>query len=129
MKRACLLLAFALTGCAPHTSERGVRVGDETLKQFKAGTTTEAWLVAVLGPPTASSLVDGVENTRVLRYVSTEESSGFLSVFTGGSSRNRAVTYFIVTDGVVTRFWSDRATEHTALGTKVESDPGSTLVH
>src|SRR5688572_24158283 len=46
-----LVLVALLPACAgPSTSETGMRIGDETLKQFAAGTTTEEWLVAILGP-------------------------------------------------------------------------------
>ena len=119
------LCGLALQACGSGTSERGVRIGDETLAQFKAGTTTEDWLVAVLGPPSSCAPVRGVEQTRVLRYTSVEESDGLLSGILGRSVHTKAVTYFIVTNGVVTRFWADREIERTALGTPVETDPGS----
>lgn len=130
MTRLRITLAIAacssLTACAssPNT-EVGVRIGDETLKQFKAGVTTESWLVAILGPPTSCSRVLDVENTFVYRYSSGSESSGLISSLTGKSSRNTAVNYFIITDGIVTRFWADRAIERTALGTPVPSEPGA----
>lgn len=119
------LMAVTLCGCAGGVRDTGVRVGDETLKQFKAGSTTEGWVRAILGAPTSEAAVAGVENTRVLRYASGQEASGFLAALTGASTRNTAVTYFVVTDGVVTRYWADRSKEHTLLGGAVEDDPGA----
>src|SRR5690606_15089989 len=41
---------LVLGGCAGgRPQETGIRIGDETLKQFEAGVTTEAWLLAILG--------------------------------------------------------------------------------
>lgn len=128
--RACavvLPLGLALGGCASSgaISEDGVRIGDETLKQFQAGTTTEAWLLAILGEPTSWSVVEGVENTRVYRYATRERSGGgLMSLVTGSGGKDVAVTYFIVTDGIVTRYWADRAEERTLLGKPVEKESG-----
>lgn len=85
---------------------------------------TEAWLVAVVGPPSSSSVVAGVENTKVLRYATGEAMTGLSGLLAGRSQRNTAVTYFIVTDGIVTRFWADRAVEPTLLGKRVEAPGG-----
>ena len=108
-------------------SDTGVRVGDETLKQFQVGVTTEAWLLAILGPPSSESVVEGVENTKVLRYATGESATGLSSLFAGTASKTTAVTYFIVSDGLLTRFWSDRATSHTLLGNPVEEPAGGKL--
>jgi transcriptional regulator of heat shock response len=53
MSRRFILAAglSCLTACASVPRQTGVRIGDETLKQFKAGVTTESWVLAVLGPP------------------------------------------------------------------------------
>lgn len=123
------LLAFvgimpALTSCAAPPTQSGVRIGDETLKQFKAGTTTESWLLAVLGPPTSSSVVATIENTKVYRYALGEAAGGLGAIFSGEASKNTSVVYFIITDGIVTRFWADRATERNLLGKPVESSEG-----
>lgn len=121
-----LVAGWTLQGCVSSTppAQAGIRVGDATLEQFKAGVTTEGWLVAVLGPPTSSSVVEGIENTKVFRYATGESASGLGSIFSGKASRNTAVVYFIITDGVVTRFWADRATERTLLGTEVPESSG-----
>jgi hypothetical protein len=116
--------SMMLAGCAASSDDTGIRVGDETLKQLEAGVTTEAWLLAILGPPTSASEVEGVENTRVYRYATGEAASGIATWFTGSSMKNTAVTYFIITDGIVTRFWADRAAEYTLLGKPVETPGG-----
>lgn len=122
---AIIPLLAALAGCAGTQHQTGVRVGDETLKQFKAGVTTQAWLVAILGPPTTWSDVEGIPQTQVYRYATGEESSGFFQSVLGRSTRNTAVTYFVITDGVVTRFWADRAIDYTLLGEPVERETGT----
>jgi len=116
---APLLLTACVSSGPP--SQSGIRVGDATLAQFKAGVTTESWLFAVLGHPTSSSPVEGVSNTTVHKYVSGESASGLGSLFTGNASKNTAIVFFIVTDGIVTRFWADRAVERDALGKPVET--------
>ncbi|HVZ95154.1 MAG TPA: hypothetical protein VG797_11660 [Phycisphaerales bacterium] len=115
--------AAAIGGCAsaPHT---GVRIGDPTLKQFEAGVTTEAWVLAILGKPTSSAVVEGVENTKVLRYALTESKGGLFSLFTGSDGKTTSVVYFIITNGVVTRFWADREIERTTFGKAIEATGG-----
>lgn len=132
IRAACAVLVVTgalctLAGCASSPpSDEGIRIGDETLTQFKAGVTTEAWLVAILGPPTSWAPVDGVENTKVFRYATAERSGGGVaSLFTGSGRQNTAITYFIITEGVVTRYWADRAKEHTLLGKPVEQESGT----
>jgi len=120
-----LTFAFA-TGCfsTQPPTQTGVRIGDETLKQFKAGVTTEDWLVAVLGPPTTESELKTIAHTKVFRYALGEAAGGLGAIFSGEASKNTSVVYFIITDGIVTRFWADRAVEHTILGDPVEASPG-----
>lgn len=126
IRRAPMLVIVLLVvaGCANVPKQTGVRIGDETLRQFKAGVTTESWLLAVLGPPTSSSVVANIENTRVYRYALGEAAGGLGALFSGQPSKNTSVVYFIITDGVVTRFWADRATERTLLGKPVEQSGG-----
>lgn len=118
--------AMLCTGCisAPQRAETGIRIGDETLNQFKAGVTTEQWVLAILGQPTSWAKVEGVDNTVVYRYSTGEASSGIGSVFSGGASKNTSVVYFIITDGLVTRYWADRAVERTLTGKPVEQPSG-----
>lgn len=119
-------IAAFLPGClsSQPPSQTGIRIGDETLKQFKAGVTTEDWLLAVLGKPTSESAVKSIPNTKVLRYALGEAAGGLGALFSGEPSKNTSVVYFIVTDGIVTRFWADRALDHTLLGSPVEASPG-----
>ncbi len=119
-----LCAALALAGCSQPPKQTGVRIGDPTLEQFEAGVTTEAWLLAVLGPPTTQSEVEGIPNTKVLRYALGEAAGGLGAIFSGEASKNTAVVYFIITDGIVTRFWADRAMQRTLLGTPVEESGG-----
>lgn len=121
---AASVLCAGISGCTTPLKQTGVRIGDETLRQFKAGVTTESWLLAVLGPPTTSSEVANIDNTKVYRYSLGEAPGGLGAIFSGQASKNTAVVYFIVTDGVVTRFWADRAIERTILGKPVEEPSG-----
>jgi hypothetical protein len=114
------MLCALCAGCGSPPAQTGVRIGDETLEQFKAGTTTEAWLVAVLGPPTETAFVADLQNTKVMRYSLVEAANGLGSLFGGTSTRNAAVVYFVVTDGIVTRFWADRDVKHTLTGKPIE---------
>lgn len=123
---AAMFGVVLLAGCmsAQPPSQTGVRIGDETLKQFKAGVTTEAWLLAVLGKPTSEAPVEGIESTKVLRYALGEAAGGLGAIFSGEASKNTSVVYFVVTEGIVTRFWADRAVERTLLGEPVEASSG-----
>lgn len=118
--------ALTLGGCisAQPPSQTGIRIGDATLEQFKAGVTTEDWLIAVLGEPTSQSEVKSIPNTKVFRYTLGEAAGGLGAIFSGEASKNTATIYFIITEGIVTRFWADRAIERTLLGTPVETSPG-----
>ena len=115
-----------LGGCYSSTppEQTGIRIGDETLKQFKAGVTTEDWLVAVIGPPSSQSVVRSIPNTKVFRYSMGESVGGLGAIFSGEASKNTAVVYFIITDGVVTRFWADRDTEKDIFGQQQEKPSG-----
>jgi hypothetical protein len=118
--------AAALGGCisSQPPSQTGIRIGDATLKQFEAGVTTEDWLVAVIGPPTSKSTLKTVENTKVYRYVMGQSAGGLGALLSGEASKNTAVVYFIITDGIVTRFWADRETETRLFGDPVEKPGG-----
>ncbi len=113
---ACVGVLVAALGCSSPSRETGVRIGDATLGQFEAGVTTEAWLIAILGEPTTWSPVEGLPGTKVLRYSLGEESGGITSWVTGSSSKNKAVVYFLVTDGVMTRYWADREEKQPLIG-------------
>jgi hypothetical protein len=125
----CTVLAAtcgALGGCisSQPPSQTGIRIGDTTLQQFKAGVTTEDWLVAVIGPPSSQSTLKTIPNTKVFRYAMGQSAGGLGALFSGEASKNTAVVYFIITDGIVTRFWADRETETRLLGDPVEKPGG-----
>lgn len=131
MTRAALMLTaitgvVPLAGCFSSTppEQTGIRIGDETLKQFKAGVTTEDWLVAIIGPPTSQSELKTIPNTKVYRYSMGESAGGLGALFSGEASKNTAVVYFIITDGIVTRFWADRATEKDLFGQEQQKPSG-----
>lgn len=124
---ALLLLLFLVAGgciSSQAPSQTGIRIGDDTLQQFKAGVTTEDWLVAVIGPPTSQSEVKSIPNTKVFRYAMGQTAGGLGAIFSGEASKNTAVVYFIITDGIVTRFWADRETETRLFGDPVEKPGG-----
>jgi hypothetical protein len=129
--RCALLPLLALTllvaGCftsPQQPTQTGIRIGDETLKQFEAGVTTEDWLVAVIGPPSSQSALKSIPNTKVYRYAMGQSVGGLGALFSGEASKNTAVVYFIITDGIVTRFWADRETETRLFGDPVEKPGG-----
>lgn len=123
---AVVSIALPLVGCISSNppKQTGVRIGDATLEQLEPGVTTESWLLAILGPPTSASNVEGVKNTMVLRYATGESSSGLGTLFSGETNKNTAVVYFVVTEGIVTRFWADREIDRTFLGKPVEKTSG-----
>ena len=120
LRRSMLMLAAALpmllAGClvmsGQSSHESGIKVSQPTLRQIEIGTTTEAWLIATLGEPWRRSAVEGKENVELLVYEHTvHETSGgsVLFLFAGGSDVDRtSVAYFEVTDGVVTRYWTEK---------------------
>jgi len=110
---ACLL--FSLAGCLINSSssvnETGRLVSDSTLQQIEPGKTTQEWLVATLGEPTSRSPVRSPGNVEILGYSHerVRRSSGSVFLLFGSSSTNtnRSTTFFEVTDGVVSRFWTE----------------------
>lgn len=105
----CLTLSGCLVMGGSSIDESGVKVTESTLDQVEVGTTTRDWLLGALGEPTSRNVVD--ENTEVLRYAwSRTKSKGgavFL-IYAGGSETvEKTTAYFEVTDGIVTRFWTE----------------------
>jgi len=121
MKSKLLSVVFAcgvtltLGGCliARSTSvyETGQRVTEHTKHQITIGETTDEWLLATLGEPTDRQTVEDQPNTEIWRYTykKREESGGAVFLlFAGSSSKSTSTTtYFEVTDGVVTKYWSE----------------------
>lgn len=110
------LTALCLGGCvvtsATSSEESGVQVSEATLDQVQVGQTTEGWLIAALGQPTARTAVPGAVNTEILRYEhETKNSTGSTILFLyAGKNKKTKITsaYFEVTDGVVTRYWTEK---------------------
>ncbi len=120
IRRSILTLAAAVPlvatgGClvisGSESYETGVRISMPTFNQIEIGTTTETWVIATFGEPNRRSPVAGEDNQHVLEYHHvTHNSSGavVLFVFAGGSDHTyRTVTYFEITDGVVTKYWTE----------------------
>lgn len=115
----CVVLgvAFAVSaaGClvvsGKDYEEHGVKLSDQTLSQIEPGKTTKAWLVAALGEPTSCAPVAGCDNVEVLRYTHTicrDEGGAVFLIFAGGTHEKKTTTaYFEVTDGIVTRYWTE----------------------
>ena len=109
-------LVLAASGCLVVSSksidESGVRVTSATLDQIEPGVTTEAWIVATLGEPTARTVVDGDPTLTVLRYDHELHRSGGGTVFLlfAGDHEERRVTktFFEIADRVVSRYWIER---------------------
>ncbi len=113
---AVTLLAFAassLGGCLivskSEIDESGPKVSSTTLNQVVIGETSEEWLIATLGKPSQRTNVD--EHTDILKYTNTrtETSRGAVFVLFAGKSQKKQsmTTYFEVTDGIVTKHWTE----------------------
>jgi len=108
-------LLFITSGClltsSNSTKESGVQVGSSTLRQIEVGRTSEDWLLATLGPPTSRAAVRGPGNVELLTYnhALTRKSHGSVFLLFSGSSEkvDKNTTYFEVTDGIVTKYWTD----------------------
>lgn len=108
---------FASAGCLVTSSndvaESGVAVSSSTLNQIMLGETTEAWLVATLGEPNERTAVADRPNVSILKYrhVVDRESDGSIFLLFAGSSKSKhqSTAYFEIIDGVVSRYWIERA--------------------
>lgn len=121
-----LLVSTAAACRTAEPADGGIRIGDETLKQFRPGETSEHWLCSIIGMPTSRTEVLGLdEPVSILRYSVVEKPpAGLLSLFTGSAPpKTTATIYFVSRSGVITQLWADREEEKTLLGRK-ESDKG-----
>ena len=106
---------FALTGCLVSSSrqvkESGTAVSSSTLQHVEPGVTTKDWLLATLGPPTSHSTVNNDAGTEILAYkhevVQTSKGKVFLLLNASSNSIQTQRTFFEVTDGVVTKYWTE----------------------
>ncbi|MBT8485358.1 MAG: hypothetical protein HKO59_00155 [Phycisphaerales bacterium] len=109
-----LTLAFA-SGClvvsGKSIDEHGTLVTANTLSQIEPGVTTEAWVLATLGEPTAITTVPGTPDVSILRYDYVEEHAeggAVFLIFAGGSeTRHVTRTYFESAGGVITKYWTE----------------------
>ena len=108
---ASIVQAGCLVTSGSNVQEEGIRVSAATMQAVEPGQTTEAWLIAALGEPTARTPVTDMPNRQILRYdyVRSESSRGtVLFLFAGGSKRRESSrAFFEVTDGVVTKSWTE----------------------
>ena len=114
---ACLLASTLGCWFAPE-QETGICIGEETLKQFKKGKTSETWLKAVIGEPSSESADAGDPALRVLRYSTTQETEqSFFDKLMGiPGSRTVGTIYFLIRDGMVVEFWADGMEEWRIFG-------------
>jgi hypothetical protein len=104
---------FIASGClltsSNTTDESGVRVGAGTLRQVEVGRTTEDWLLATLGPPTSRNKVRGELEILGYDHQVVKKSNGSVFLLFAGSSKKveKSSTYFELSDGVVTRYWTE----------------------
>ena len=122
-------LCIASSACrSSEPSDKGIRIGDKTLEQFRVNDTSESWLISIIGQPTTRTEVPGMpEPTSILRYSVIEKPpGGLLSFFTGGAPpKTTATIYFVVRNGIITQFWADREEQNKLLGGKTEKDTGA----
>lgn len=110
-----VMMTAVLSGClvtsVSRVEEHGVQVSPTTLSQIEVGRTTEGWLRATLGEPTSCATVEDQADVKLLRYTYTERKTDTGRVFLlfGGKSHrtSSSTTYFEVTDGVVSRHWTE----------------------
>jgi len=111
---ATALLSVA-SGClvvsGKSIDESGVKVSGTTLSQVEPGKTTVSWIIAALGQPSARTPVTTDPNIEILRYdyKIRKSSSGTVFLLFSGESENESKTrtYFEITDGVVSKYWTE----------------------
>lgn len=109
------LVLFTATGClistASSVQEHGKPLSVSTLRQVEVGKTTEGWLLAAVGEPTSRAQVRGQDNVELLCYDHKRmkaSNSTILFIFAGSSNKlETSRTCFEVTDGFVTRHWTE----------------------
>lgn len=106
-----LASAGCLVSSSNKTVESGTRVSGATFDTIQIGQTTEAWLIATLGPPTSRTPVENQPGVEILRYdySRVEQSAGAVFLIFGGRTSRTTTSraFFEVTNGVVTRYWQE----------------------
>jgi len=108
VRAALIVFMAAASGCVASTSvyldETGVQISEETLERIVPGKTTEAWLLATLGPPHERTVLES-EGITILRYdhtiTRTESGAIFLILTSETRTINTEHTYFEIKDGIV----------------------------
>jgi hypothetical protein len=109
------LVLFTATGCLVGTSnsvkETGTPVAANTLQQVELGKTSESWLLAAVGAPTSRCKVSSDPGVEILTYNHEVVKSSHGHVFLLFSGSDKHVdshrTFFEITDGVVTKYWTE----------------------
>src|SRR5688500_6452156 len=107
-------LLFVTSGCLLTTSktisDQGAEVPVSTLRQIEIGQTTGVWLIATLGEPTSKVAARGPGSVEIWSYdrERAQKSHSTLFLLFAGSSQKieGSSTYFEITDGVVTKYWT-----------------------
>ena len=112
---ACAVSLVCASGCLISTSSEtyhsGQYVSPGELGGIKVHETTEQRLLDRFGQPTRRRTVDGSPGTEILIYEHRRVKKSRGRVFLLFSGKSRRVTHqaacFEVTDGVVTRYWTE----------------------
>lgn len=105
------VMGGCLVGGSSSVRSSGTYVSGETLALIDEGQSTERELLDLLGAPSRTMRHHDGRTIYAYQYTMDAKSSGGVFLIAGGSSRARVerTTYFEITDGVVTRFWTDGA--------------------
>ena len=117
-----LMLASVLISClAAGCISSGTKVTEEQQAQFKVGVTSEAEVIAKLGPPNnVATRPDGVKVDTYRHVDMSMNAAGFVPVvgiFLGGKKQTSdTVTFMFDTRGVLKNISSDRGQSNTNTG-------------
>ncbi|HEV7299289.1 MAG TPA: outer membrane protein assembly factor BamE [Tepidisphaeraceae bacterium] len=102
-----LVSGGCLVGGSSNIQREGKYVSSATLQQIEPGTTSSAWVMAVLGEPTQRLSVEGSNEIWKYAYTETKRSSAYVFLIFGGSDvkSTDSAAYFEMKDGVVLRKW------------------------
>ena len=105
------LVSLACSGClvggSSNVTREGKYVSAATLQQIEPGTTSAAWMLAVLGEPTERLAVEGSNEIWKYAYTETKRSSAYVFLIFGGSDvkSTDSTAFFEIKDGLVLRKW------------------------
>lgn len=112
-----LAAAVVMSGCLANGSasvkSRGQYVSSETLGLIDAGVSTERELLDLLGSPTRTMRHHDGRVVHVYAYELDSRASGGVFLLATGKARRSVekTTFFEVTGGVVSRYWTDGPSE------------------